>query len=112
MTSAAAWRRCSLNQRDCHKMSTVDAMGSALGVVPHTRDTFELTDGRLAERDIGRTWIRIGDLAEMTLIVFDDTSSRALLGAYTLEGLRLAADPTAQRLVRVRGLLLADVVSR
>lgn len=83
----------------------------ALGVIPHTRDTFILADGRRVERDIGRTWIRIEGAAEMTLVVFEDADDRALLGAYALEGLRLAADPVNQRLVPVPGLLLAEVAS-
>jgi clan AA aspartic protease len=78
----------------------------ALDVLPHTRDTFILADGRRVEREIGRTWIRIGGVAEMTLVVFAEAGSPALLGAYALEGLRLAADPVARRLVPVPGLLL------
>src|SRR5712692_11300173 len=62
----------------------------ALGVTPHSRDIFVLADGRRVERDIGRTWIRIGRLTEMTLVVFEDLDGPALLGAYALEGLRLA----------------------
>ncbi|PYN27147.1 MAG: hypothetical protein DMD76_08645, partial [Candidatus Rokuibacteriota bacterium] len=42
----------------------------ALGVTPHARDSFLLADGRRVKRDIGRTWIRIGEQAEMTLVVF------------------------------------------
>jgi aspartyl protease family protein len=79
----------------------------ALGVIPHARDSFLLADGRRVERDIGRTWIRIGGEVEMTLVVFADAAGPALLGAYALEGLRLAADPVARRLVPVPGLLLA-----
>ncbi len=79
----------------------------ALGVVPHTRDRFVLADGRHVEREIGRTWIRIGGVTEMTLVVFAERGSPALLGAYALEGLRLAADPVARRLVPTPGLLLA-----
>ena len=77
-----------------------------LGVVSHTHDSFVLADGRRVERDIGRTWIRIVGRAEMTLVVFADPGSPALLGAYALEGLRLAADPVGRRLVPVPGLLL------
>jgi len=44
---------------------------------------------------------------ELTLVVFGDPDSPALLGAYTLEGVRLAADPVGRRLVPVPGLLLA-----
>ncbi len=77
-----------------------------LGVAPHARDAFLLADGRRVERDIGRTWIRVDGRAELTLVVFADPGAKPLLGAYTLEGLRLAADPVARRLVPVPGLLL------
>jgi len=83
----------------------------ALGVTPHARDSFLLADGRRVKRDIGRTWIRIGEQAEMTLVVFGDPASPALLGAYALQGLRLAADPVARRLVPVPGLLLHACLS-
>ena len=36
---------------------------------------------------------------EATLVIFGEDSARALLGAYTLEGLRLAVDPALGRLV-------------
>jgi predicted aspartyl protease len=86
-----------------------------LGIVPHVRDTFILADGRRVERDIGRTWIRVDGRAELTLVVFGDPDTPSLLGAYTLEGLRLAADPVgrsegvrspADRLIPVPAYLL------
>ena len=79
----------------------------ALGVIPHARDSFVLADGRHVERDIGRAWIRVGVRIEVTLVVFADPGSSVLLGAYALEGLRLAAEPVARRLVPVPGLLLS-----
>jgi predicted aspartyl protease len=78
----------------------------SLGVMPHVRDAFLLADGRRAERDIGRTWVRVDGRAELTLVVFGSPGTQSLLGAYTLEGLRLAADPVGRRLVPVPGLLL------
>lgn len=76
-----------------------------LGVVPHVRDMFVLADGRRVERDIGRTWVRVDGRAELTLVVFGEPDTHTLLGAYTLEGLRLAADPVGRRLISVPGLL-------
>ncbi len=70
-----------------------------LRVVPHSRDAFILADGRRVERDIGRTWIRVDGRAELMLVVFGDPDTPSLLGAYTLEGLRLAADPVGRRLI-------------
>jgi hypothetical protein len=37
---------------------------------------------------------------------FGDPAAAPLLGAYALEGLRLAPDPVARRLVPVTGLLM------
>lgn len=79
---------------------------NALGVVSHERALFVLADGRHVQRDIGRAWVRVGDRAEITLVVFADPGSPALLGAYALEGLRLAVDPVGRRLIPVPSLLL------
>lgn len=80
-----------------------------LGVAPHTRDTFVLADSRHVEHDIGRSWIRVSGRAEVTLVVFGEPDAPPLLGAYALEGLRLAADPIGHRLVPVPGLLMEFV---
>ena len=45
----------------------------------------------------------------MTLLVFGEPGALPLLGAYALEGLRLAADPISRRLVAVPGLLMEFV---
>lgn len=77
-----------------------------LGVLPHMRARFVLADGREVERPIGRTWIRADGRAEMTLVVFAEPAAPVRLGAYALEGLRLAADPINRRLVPVPAFLL------
>ena len=88
-----------------------------LGVKPHERDKFRIADGRIVEEDIGRTWVRLDGRSEITLVVFGEEGTAALLGAYTLEGFRLAPDPVGRRLVPVEGLLMresrgeADVVA-
>jgi predicted aspartyl protease len=71
---------------------------------------FETADGRVVERDVGRTWVRIDGRSEITLVVFAEEGSRPLLSAYALEGLRLAVDPLRQRLVPARGLALRGVM--
>ena len=76
-----------------------------LGITPHTSATFVLADGRQVERDIGRAWVRVDGRAELTLVVFAESGTATLLGAYTLEGLRLAADPVGRRLIPVPALL-------
>lgn len=74
-----------------------------LGIVAHTRARFVLADGSQVERELGRAWVRLGGQQEYTLVVFGD---EALLGAVTLEELRLAPDPVSQRLVPVPALMM------
>ncbi len=70
-----------------------------LGIEPVDRGVFLLADGRRVDMEIGRAWATINGTSEVTLVVFGEDDAPALLGAYTLEGLRLAVDPVAQRLV-------------
>jgi clan AA aspartic protease len=77
-----------------------------LGVVPAFRQEFETADGRVIEREMAETRVRLDGQQRTTMVVFGDAGSMALLGAYTLEGFGLAADPVGRRLVPVRGLAL------
>ena len=70
-----------------------------LGIEPMAKRRFVLADGRRVDMDIGRAWVTINGDSEVTLVVFGEDDAPSLLGAYTLEGLGLAADPTSQRLV-------------
>ena len=81
-----------------------------LGVVPHGRAEFELADGSILERDIGRTWVRIDGRVEIVPVVFAEEGSEPLLGAVTLEIFLLNVDSVRQRLVPVRGLLMGHSV--
>ena len=76
-----------------------------LGVVPHTAFTFALADGREIQLPVGRTWIRIGDRTEITLVVFADPEVEPLLGAYSLQGLMLGVDSPNERLIPVNALM-------
>lgn len=76
-----------------------------LGIVPHDRRSFLLADGRTLERDVGYAVVRIDGREVITLVVFGDEGTEPLLGAYTLEGLALAADPVNQRLVPIPGCI-------
>jgi aspartyl protease family protein len=80
-----------------------------LGVNFYTRDVFTLADGRQAEHDIGHGWIRVDGRTVITLVVFGEPTAEPLLGAYALEGLRLAPDPVGRRLLPVPGLLTASL---
>ncbi len=70
-----------------------------LGVEPMGSRRFLLADGRRVDMEYGRAWATINGDSEVTIVVFGEDDAPALLGAYTLEGLALAVDPTSQRLV-------------
>ena len=74
-----------------------------LGVSPFEKVHLELADGRRDFYDIGRAMATIDGRTEATLVVFGDEGAPALLGAYTLEGLRLQVDPVHRQLVPLRG---------
>ena len=70
-----------------------------LGIEPIDKRTFLLADGRRVDMEYGRAWATVNGSSEVTIVVFGEEEAPALLGAYTLEGLALAVDPIAQRLV-------------
>ncbi len=70
-----------------------------LGIEPMGRRAFLLADGRRVEMEYGRAWVTIDGESEVTIVIFGEDNAPPLLGAYTLEGLALAVDPTNQRLV-------------
>jgi predicted aspartyl protease len=75
-----------------------------LGVTPHRTSTFELADGTQTEWAVGQTWVRLNDLALMTLVVFGDEGVAPILGAVTLGEFLLAPDPVRRELISVPGL--------
>jgi len=74
-----------------------------LGVSAVDRFRLVLADGRQVEYDLGRVFASIDGRTELTLVLFGEENTSPLLGAYTLEGLRLAADPVHQRLIPAVG---------
>ena len=82
--------------------------GSALrrlGIAPTKRETFEYAGGERVELDMAEAKARVADRETTTWVIFGEEGTSALLGAYTLEGMFLAVDPYAQRLIPVHGLL-------
>lgn len=82
-----------------------------LGMLPEFRWEFETADGRVIERDAAQAWFRLDGRQRITLVVFGEPGSRALLGAYTLEGFGLAPDPVNRRLIKVRGLAMEGAIA-
>ena len=70
-----------------------------LGIEPMGSRRFLVADGRRVEMEYGRAWATIDGESEVTIVVFGNDNAPPLLGAYTLEGLALAVDPSSQRLI-------------
>ena len=66
-----------------------------LGLQPRGKRRFLLADGRRVDMDYGQAWATVDGESVVTIVVFGEDDAPALLGAYTLEGLALAVDPTS-----------------
>jgi predicted aspartyl protease len=64
------------------------SMLRSLGLTPHDRGRFQLADGSIVVREVGRTWVRLDGRSETTIVVFGDEGSMPRLGAVTLEEFR------------------------
>lgn len=73
-----------------------------LGVQPTDQEEFELADGRVIQRSVGETRVRVDGRVVTTRVGFGEPGDASVLGAYTLEGASLAVDPVNQRLIPVR----------
>lgn len=82
-----------------------EALLRRLGVVSLGREPFRLADKRRVRMDIGETRVRVNGRGVMTLVVFGP-EDQYILGAITLESLRLAPDPVGRRLAPVDWLLM------
>ena len=70
-----------------------------LGIEPMGKRKFLVADDRRVEMEYGQAWATIDGESIVTIVVFGADNAPPLLGAYTLEGLALAVDPSSQRLV-------------
>lgn len=76
-----------------------------LGIEPMDKRGFLVADGRRVEMEYGEARATIDGKSVTTIVVFGGDETPPLLGAYTLEGLALAVDPEAQRLVPTNMIL-------
>ena len=83
-----------------------------LGVEPMGTRRLLLADGRRVDMDYGQAWVAMNGERIVTVVVFGEDDGPALLGAYTLEGLALAVDPVAQKLVPTHLILYAAAAGR
>ncbi len=72
-----------------------------LGVTPIDKVRLTLADGSQVEFELGEAIATVNERSISTLVAFGDDNARCLLGAYTLEGLRLAVNPVDGKLAPV-----------
>jgi clan AA aspartic protease len=77
-----------------------------LGIRPQERWPFRMADERQVEYDVGVAFVRIEGRAAPSTVVFGEEGSSPLLGATTLEMLRLGIDLVGQRLIPVPGVFM------
>jgi len=70
-----------------------------LGVQPIDRIPLQLADGRVTEHEVGEARARINGRERQTVCIFGNEETEPLIGAYTLEGFLLAADPVNKQLL-------------
>ena len=80
-----------------------------LGIRPSRRQRFRIANGQVIENDVGEARVRLQGLEGITPVIFNEPGEPVLLGAVTLEELRLGVDPVTQRLIPVEGLRVSLV---
>jgi len=76
------------------------------GITPAEQAQFTLADGRTVTRGIAELYVRLDGRVRATVCIIGDDGAPPLLGAYTLEGFGLTADPVNKRLIRTTLYLL------
>ena len=77
-----------------------------LGIQPHSRRTFTLSNGDQIERPVGDALFRYKEHRGAALVVFGEPGDSSLLGVVTLEALGYVLDPLKREL-RPSPMLLA-----
>lgn len=70
-----------------------------LDIHPFAEWTYRLADGRRIVRERGIAIVRLDNQIGSTDVVFGEAGDAALIGAVTLENLRLGIDPLQRRLI-------------
>ncbi len=75
-----------------------------LGLSPTDSFDFFMANGEKVKRDAVEAVMRLDGRIRHTICIFGGDADQVLLGAYTLEGFALAADPVNKRLVPMAAL--------
>jgi len=82
-----------------------------LGVQTLRRMGFRAIDGSIIERDTAAVWVASDGFTGPDTIVIAERSDMEVIGAHTIEGLGLAADPVQKKLIPTIGLALTAIVT-
>ena len=77
-----------------------------LGIRPHRKIDFALADGTTLTRRVGVAYFELRGEGGAAPVIFGEKGDEPLLGATTLESLRLMLDPFKRRLIPMRMLLV------
>jgi len=78
-----------------------------LGVAPSRRMGFRTIEGRLLERDMATVYVSTENYSIPDVVVMAEEGEMEVMGAHTIEGLGMAADPVQKKLVPTVMLALA-----
>jgi predicted aspartyl protease len=70
-----------------------------LGVEKLRRIGFRAIGGSIVERDTAAVWVANNDFKAPDIIVMAERTDMEVIGAHTIEGLGLAADPVQKKLI-------------
>lgn len=70
-----------------------------LGVEPSRKMSFRTIEGRLLERDIATVYVSTDKYSVPDVVVMAEEGEMEVMGAHTIEGLGMAADPVQKKLV-------------
>jgi len=70
-----------------------------LGVAPSRQMRFRTIDGRVLERDLAIVYVAANENTAPDLVVMAEAGEMEVIGAHSLEGLGVAADPVQRKLV-------------
>jgi len=77
------------------------------GIVPSETERVRLGDGRLVEWGLGQAYVRYKQYETPTWVLFGENRSLSVLGALTLEELRLHVDPRSRTLRKTKIAVMA-----
>jgi len=78
-----------------------------LGVGPSRRMPFRTIEGRVLERDLATVYVAVDGYSVPDVVVMAEPGEMEVMGAHSIEGLGLAADPIQKKLVPTVMLALA-----